>query len=263
MATHALRVAPVATICVILAVCVSGQGIRPAAAQIENKSAAEFTATLAYFVETRKVDDKWQLSIKFDGKPKTRIFLMDSPRRVVLELENATFNLHGETTAMENEMVESLRFGAVTADKSRLVITLKQPFSVVEKNLVAEEGTGRHTLDILLEKVSPETFSARVDEQEALLGTSGEVVVKGDRVRSGPKQTGAFSIVIDPGHGGIDGGSKGRNTDILEKEITLEMAMIMGPLIEKAGPVRGQLYPHRGRFRVAQGTPEICPAPEC
>ena len=34
----------------------------------------------------------------------------------------------------------------------------------------------------------------------------------------------AFKIVIDAGHGGVDGGVSGRNTGISESEINLEVA---------------------------------------
>jgi N-acetylmuramoyl-L-alanine amidase len=153
-----------------------------------------------------------------------------------LELENAKFSFNEDVTSIENEMVGSFRFGAVTADKSRLVITLNAPFDIMEKTLAKEEGSERHSLDFLFQKVTPEVFSAKVDEQQALLGTSGEVVIKGDRVRAGPKKTGVFHVVIDPGHGGIDGGSKGRKTGILEKDITLKISKKIGELIEKSGP---------------------------
>lgn len=205
-------------------------------AQTSGSSNTEFTAKLGYHAEFQKNDDNWKLSVKFDGSPKTRIFLMDSPRRVVLELENAKFSLNDAVISIENEMVETLRFGAVTADKSRLVLTLKEPFDIVEKTLAKEEGSDRHSLEFMFKKVSPKEFSAKVDEQQALLGTSGEVVIKGDRVRAGPKKTGIFHVVLDPGHGGIDGGSKGRKTGILEKEITLKISQKIGDLLEKAGP---------------------------
>lgn len=210
--------------------------ITAAVAQTSGAPNAEFTAKLGYHAEFQKIDDNWKLSVRFDGIPKTRIFLMDSPRRVVFELENAKFSLNDTVTSIENEMVETLRFGAVTSDKSRMVLTLKEPFDIVEKTLGKEEGSDRHSLDIVFTKVTPNDFSAKVDEQQALLGTSGEVVIKGDRVRAGPKKSGIFHVVLDPGHGGIDGGSKGRKTGILEKEITLKISKKIGDLIEEAGP---------------------------
>lgn len=43
------------------------------------------------------------------------------------------------------------------------------------------------------------------------------------------------TIVIDAGHGGIDGGSKGINTNITEKELNLEYAIALKELCETSG----------------------------
>lgn len=44
-----------------------------------------------------------------------------------------------------------------------------------------------------------------------------------------------MTIVIDAGHGGIDGGSKGINTEITEKELNLEYAFVLKDLFESSG----------------------------
>ncbi|MGB7285974.1 MAG: N-acetylmuramoyl-L-alanine amidase, partial [Salaquimonas sp.] len=104
------------------------------------------------------------------------------------------------------------------------------------KNLAHQEGSSRYDLEILLKPTSHEVFAAQISAQQALLGSSGEAVVKGDRVRAGPRKEGHFSIVIDPGHGGIDGGSVGHETKVLEKDLTLKISNLIGEQIEGIGP---------------------------
>jgi len=55
-------------------------------------------------------------------------------------------------------------------------------------------------------------------------------------VGAGPKKEGHFTVVIEPGHGGIDGGAVGVKTGVLEKNIVLDIALLLGRLIEASGP---------------------------
>lgn len=200
------------------------------------KTASDRTpAKVAYAIEYAKADKGWKLILKFDGKPNTRVFLMNTPMRLVLELEDAAFNIKDELPTSASELISDIRFGAVTANKSRLVITLAQPIVIESKSLVTVEGSVRQNLELLLKKSTAQAFTKHISEQQALLGSSGEAVVKGDRVRAGPKKAGTFSIVIDPGHGGIDGGSVGKKTKILEKDLTLQIARAIGDKIEQSG----------------------------
>lgn len=48
-------------------------------------------------------------------------------------------------------------------------------------------------------------------------------------------QSAAYTVVIDAGHGGIDGGVTGINTGVKESDINLEMAKTLKTRLEKAG----------------------------
>lgn len=48
-------------------------------------------------------------------------------------------------------------------------------------------------------------------------------------------QSAAYTVVIDAGHGGIDGGVTGINTGVKESDINLKMAKILKSRFEKAG----------------------------
>lgn len=202
----------------------------PALAQSEAPS-----ATVAYGVAFEKTDDGWNLIVEFDGKPDTRAFLMNTPPRLVIETEGAVINLKETLGPEAAGYVGDIRFGAITTDKSRLVATMSGPHEITAKTLRADDQSARHDLILTLKPVSAERFAEIIGTQQDLLGTSGEVVAKGDRVRAAPRKAGTFAIVIDPGHGGIDGGAVGTKTGILEKDLVLQISRMIGDAVAKAG----------------------------
>lgn len=46
-----------------------------------------------------------------------------------------------------------------------------------------------------------------------------------------------FFIYIDPGHGGFDGGTTNSNSDIIEKDITLEISLLLASKLRQSGYV--------------------------
>ena len=187
-------------------------------------------------VSGKEPDGETALLLKFDGKPDYRLFFMDRPDRLVLEFNKITLGFDSRFAARTGGLVQQLRFGSITADRSRLVVALSAAAEIRQQALEADAETGRYSLRLVLGGIEQALFSKRVTEQQALLGSSGEAVVKGGRVRSGPKREGYFTIVLDPGHGGIDGGAEGRTTKTAEKDVTLSVARQLGPVLEKAGP---------------------------
>jgi len=196
----------------------------------------EDLAKVAYAVAYSTDGDTTTISVKFDGKPDYQLFFMENPVRLVLELDGAGFQVRDFDAIPLAGLVTASRAGQASLDKSRLVLSLSGPAKISDFSLEKAGDDNRQTLSLELTAVSNEEFAIEIARQESLLGASGAVVTKGDRVRVEEKVEGRFSIVIDPGHGGIDGGSTGRTTKVLEKDITLKMARILGELIEKAGP---------------------------
>ncbi len=193
-------------------------------------------ASFAYFAEFTEDAENTTVTVRFDGKPDYQLFFMDRPDRLVVEMQGADFRYEEPPQESLPSLLTASRHGRINNNRSRMVLSLSGPAAIVEKDLVKAEDSDRHTLQFMLSSISREEFSKTVAHQAALLGSSGDSVVKGDRVRAAPPKAGQFTIVIDPGHGGIDGGATGYNTRVLEKDIVLDIGLQLGPLIEAAGP---------------------------
>ena len=212
------------------------QSAVPAVEAADGAAQAAVAATVAYDGMLEVADGETALLLKFDGKPDYRLFFMDRPDRLVLEFNNITLGFDPEFASNAGGLIRQLRFGSITNDRSRLVVALSAAAEIRQQALEADAETGRYSLRLSLGEIEQGVFSQRVAEQQALLGASGEAVVKGGRVRGGPKREGYFTIVLDPGHGGIDGGAEGRTTKVAEKDVTLAVSRQLGPMLEKAGP---------------------------
>lgn len=173
----------------------------------------------------------------FDKKPEFRLFYMEKPNRFVVEVENGKFMFDDNVKLDALGLVINARYGAITKTKSRMVFSLYGPVRVGRQDLQTIGQGNSYRLILELVPVKQEAFSKIVEQQAALLGASGDAVVKGNRVRSAKKKEGVFTIVIDAGHGGIDGGAVG-SKKTLEKHITLKIAKLVGAELEKAGPFK-------------------------
>jgi N-acetylmuramoyl-L-alanine amidase len=160
---------------------------------------------------------KMRVVLDFDREPDVRWLLLRSPHRLVIDLPKTAFLL--ERKALEPAgLVSHVGYGALGEDAARIVLTGNGPFAVDSFEVLAnEEGGYRLAIDI--SAASEAAFEAALAVQAETTGAT--VAAKTGRLAPPPKP---FVVVIDPGHGGADGGAEGA-TGTPEKEITLSFAM--------------------------------------
>lgn len=165
---------------------------------------------------------KIRMVMEFDREPMARWFLLRSPHRMVIDLPPTAFAV--ESGAMKPRgLVRDIRYGQVEEGRSRLILGGKGPFRVDSFDVVKDEQSEVFRLSLDISATSEREFD------EALLlqadKTASTAASKGDRLGAPPAPAPAkpFTIVIDAGHGGIDGGANGV-TGTVEKDITLTFA---------------------------------------
>jgi len=84
----------------------------------------------------------------------------------------------------------------------------------------------------LTDKVSLPEVTQVGEAAELQIAIRNPVRSNGDRTKEMREQWYLDTIVIDPGHGGIDAGTVGRN-GLLEKTVTLDVALRLGRLIKR------------------------------
>ena len=170
------------------------------------------------------------LSRKID----VRAFTLADPYRVVLDIPQVTFQLPPKAGESGRGLVKAFRFGLMMPGGSRMVLDLAKP-ARIEKAFVVDatvDAPARLVLD--LAPTDRESFLRKValDAKTATAETPQ---------RSAPPAAGADNrplVVLDPGHGGIDTGTKGPGGEIMEKNIVLDFAGRLRDRIEKTSKYR-------------------------
>lgn len=171
----------------------------------------------------------FQIDVAMTGEPGMNWFLLRGPHRLVIDLDATQFIFEPEALK-PNRMVDAVRFGNLDAKRSRLIFEMRGPFSVGEVNLQDPDPAGVRKLSINLKAANASEFDAALAEQQMSTAATGEVAV----AKTAPLAKERFSIVLDPGHGGIDGGAKGVG-GTSEKEITLSFAKELKAKLEATG----------------------------
>jgi len=178
-------------------------------------------------------DGQTRLVVDFNQKLDIRAFTLANPYRVVIDMPQVTFQLPSKTGENGRGLIRAFRFGLVMQGGSRLVIDLARP-ARIEKAFVldsANDQPARLVLD--LAPVEREAFMRTI----ALENRAPEVVRRQEREPEGKSGDPRPLVVIDPGHGGIDNGTKASSGE-MEKALVLEFALLLCDKIEKAGKYR-------------------------
>ncbi|ESX89479.1 N-acetylmuramoyl-L-alanine amidase [Mesorhizobium sp. LNJC403B00] len=165
---------------------------------------------------------KMRIVIDFDREPDIKWFLLRAPNRLVVDLPRTRFAI-GAKDAKARGLVKAVRYGD-QGEGSRLILTGKGPFSVDKLEVLKNEDGAGYRIAIDMSAASDREFDEAL-ANKALTTGSTVSTDKGSRVGTGPISNPGhrFTIVIDPGHGGIDGGAEGLNGTI-EKNVTLAFA---------------------------------------
>ena len=173
--------------------------------------------------------------LDFDQNLSAQTYYMNKPNRIIIDLDETVFNLGDASKVEPRGLVSDIQYGRISKGRSRIVLTLAAPAEIIKASLKKrlDEENFRFLID--LDSTDQETFENLMQQQQLILGSSGNIAPKGDRVLIKKKKEGRFTIVIDPGHGGIDGGAVGRN-GAQEKDIVLDFALVVKQNLLNAGP---------------------------
>ncbi len=160
-----------------------------------------------------------------------RVFLLDDPARLVVDFREADWTGVKQSDLLGKPgHVTALRFGPFQPGWSRLVADLGTPMLPREIGMPVDAGSGKATLEIKLESVSTEEFSA----------AAGTPVDPGWTLAlaAAPKsaEQGAdhpFRVILDPGHGGIDPGAE--SGGVTEKDLMLSFGQALRDALVRDG----------------------------
>jgi N-acetylmuramoyl-L-alanine amidase len=160
-----------------------------------------------------------------------RAFTLADPYRVVLDIPQVVFQLPAKAGEGGRGLIKAFRFGLVMQGGSRLVFDLAKP-ARIEKAFVVDATDGvpaRLVLDLAATDRASFLRKIAVQPSRADVPRAKETETK----NADPRPL----VALDPGHGGIDTGTKGPG-GVEEKDIVLDFAKRLRDRVEKAGKYR-------------------------
>jgi N-acetylmuramoyl-L-alanine amidase len=178
-------------------------------------------------------DTQTRLIIDLSRKIDIRSFTLANPYRVVMDMPQVTFQFPAKAGEVGRGLIKAFRFGLVMQGGSRMVIDLARPAQVDMAFVLDAINDQPARLVLHLTATDRDSFmrSLALDSgapQRSKPDAPVEIKPNGD---SRPL------IVVDPGHGGIDNGTRAASGE-MEKSIVLEFSLLLRDKIEKTGKYR-------------------------
>jgi N-acetylmuramoyl-L-alanine amidase len=169
----------------------------------------------------------------FSRKIELRAFTLADPYRVVIDIPQVVFQLPAKAGESGRGLIKAYRFGLVMQGGSRLVFDLAKPVRIEKAFFVDASDGAPARLVLELTPTDREAFLRKmaIDNRAAAadLPRREQAETKGGDPRP--------LVVLDPGHGGIDTGTKGPSGE-QEKDIVLDFAQRLRERVEKTGKYR-------------------------
>ncbi len=197
--------------------------------------AAELTSfPVATDVRVGGDDKQTRFVVDLSQKIDVATFTLADPYRVVIDLPQVTFKLPPQAGEHGRGLVKAFRFGLIMQGGSRIVLDTKGPVRVDKAFTLAAVDDQPARLVVDLAATDRESFLRGITMQDRSLRTGSKTSV------SPPPAADADArplIVVDPGHGGIDSGTKsGHGQD--EKDIVLAFGLMLRDKLLKTGKYR-------------------------
>lgn len=160
-------------------------------------------------------------------------FKMTNPSRLVLDINNATLSSKdGAVASEDNPYFKSIRYSQYTNDTVRIVADL-----VLFASGTVSRSDSLKTAYMTFEVNEPE-LPGEIIEPDGSISVEDQTIL--DRYGLQPVAAEARNklVVIDPGHGGSDTGSRGYENGVAvlnEKDINLDISLRVQKMLEAAG----------------------------
>jgi N-acetylmuramoyl-L-alanine amidase len=171
-------------------------------------------------------DAQTRIVVDFSRKVDLHVFTLANPYRVIIDLPQVVFRFPGRTGEDGRGLIKAFRYGLMMTGGSRMVIDLSRP-ARIDKSFV---------LDASNDQPARVVIDLSATDRDAFMRTialENRVRDPGPAVKPAPRTDAHPVIVLDPGHGGIDNGTKASSGE-MEKTIVLDFALMLRDKLEKA-----------------------------
>ncbi len=208
-----------------MAIMMGVLGWLPAAAQ-DLSALARLDAAASSLVDQ---GETLSITLRLSQPVPWRVRLADNPRRLIMDFREVDWS---GIAAMprSSTRIADLRAGSFRPGWSRLVMELNAPLAVLSAEMATAEGA---TVSLRLGPTTPRDFAQQAAQPEPAEWALPEPA---DLPTPSPRGSGPLTVVLDPGHGGIDPGAERDNRT--EAELMLTFARELKELLVRDGGFR-------------------------
>jgi N-acetylmuramoyl-L-alanine amidase len=177
-----------------------------------------------------------KFSLDLSAGVMAEIYTLANPYRVIVDLPDVSFRLADGTGQKGTGLVRTFRYGLFAEKKARIVLDTTGPVRIEHAGMTAEPNGRAIVFTFDMVTTAPESFGmgtgADRATDEAAPSSAPEAGSPGERSKS--KHAGKPIIMIDPGHGGIDGGAVSA-ANVLEKNVVLAVGKELARQLNAGG----------------------------
>ena len=213
----------------------------------EEQAPAQTSAQVADFPiasEARLAGDATQTRfiLDLDKAVPFRAFALADPYRLVVDLPQLSFRLPAGTGVTGRGLVKAFRYGLVMPGGSRIVFDLTGPAKVTNSTMLDAANGQPPRLVLELEQTDAASFmkalAAEVQPQlKPAISESTATITAAQVQPAAPAKPAPADprpvVVIDPGHGGVDNGT--RSGEEAEKNLVLAFGLALRDRLEQSG----------------------------
>ena len=175
------------------------------------------------------------------------MFTLSNPYRVVIDLPKVDWDIPDDRMGpVDTGVASELRYGLFAPNRSRVVLDAEAPVRIQRVFRLPPRQGYPHRLVLDIARVSESDF--RAPRERDPITSAKSLPSPGER-RPDPEKADddRFTIVLDPGHGGVDPGATGVG-GVQEKEVVMAYARELKRRLRNAGPFHVVLTRQRDIF---------------
>lgn len=185
-------------------------------------------------------EERARLVLDLEAPTEFAVYTLDEPRRVVIELRGGMASDFSPAQPAAGGLVTRYDFERSDEDRIRIEMALNLPAQVQQSYILEafEDQPARLVIDLVPD--TPENFAANARSSTSAPDAGEPQAAALDGTQTAPGETTTATpeirplIVIDPGHGGVDGGARS-SSGLEEKHIVLAFALKLQNLLVETG----------------------------
>lgn len=173
-----------------------------------------------------------------------RVFTLDDPRRLIVDFREVDWTGVSRAALLNADNATDLRFGPLRPGWSRLVVDLGGPLVLRSAGMTVFQDDGRAELRVVLDAANAADFAARsgTPADPSWDAFSAEVAA----LPAPAPDDGVLTVMIDPGHGGIDPGAE--RGGVAEANLMLQLGIEVADALNRIPGTRALLTRDSDRF---------------